>query len=329
MANATERSETPAADRSEWTITSTCRICRAAWNLAPGIIAAKANGQAVFTRQPETEEETMQAWRAALACPTGSVLAPKGLKMPEHVFPQLLAENTYRLGYNDNSTAGAHPFFIRSKAGLNFLIDGPRYVPKLVEFMEQQGGLDHVLLTHRDDVGASAKYAEHFGAPLWIHENDREASPEATNILSGYEISEPIEGVTVIPIPGHTIGSVAFLIDEKLFVGDSLNWELNEKKLWTNPLRCWDDWDMQRRSLKRLQDFHFTHVFAGHGGSIGFTHERMQAELAKCLAALEDTTWQPLTHLPNGVPIPDEWKVLWATVVPGVKTDFFAAVGKA
>jgi len=316
-------------DRSVWTITPTCRICRAAWNLAPGIIGAKEDGKAAFQRQPENDEETMQAWRAALACPTGSILAPRGLKMPDNVFPQVLAENLYRLGYNDNDTAGAHPFFIRSSAGLNFLIDGPRYVPKLVEFFEQQGGLDHVLLTHRDDVGASAKYAERFGARLWIHENDRSASPQATDILTGYAISEPIPGVTVIPIPGHTIGSVAFLIDERLFVGDSLSWELADRRLWTNPLRCWDDWDMQRRSLKRLQDFRFTYMLAGHGGSIGFPHERFQAELATCLAGLATTSWQPLTHLPNGVPIPDEWKVLWANVVPGVKKDFFAAVGSA
>lgn len=313
-------------DRSTWTITSTCRICRAAWNMAPGIIGAAANGQAVFERQPETDDELLATWRAAVACPTGSILAPRGLKMPEGVFPQLLSENLYRLGYNDNSTAGAHPFFIRTSTGLNVMVDGPRFVPKLVEFIEQQGGLDHVLLTHRDDVGASAKYAERFGARLWIHENDREASPEATDILTGYEITEPIPGVTVIPIPGHTIGSVAFLIDEKLFVGDSLNWEIATLKFWTNPLRCWDDWDMQRRSLKRLQDFRFTYLLAGHGGSIGWPHERMQAELAKCLTALQDTTWQPLTHLPHGAPIPDEWKDLWKNVVPGVKADFFAAM---
>lgn len=321
MANVTER--------EQWTITSTCRVCRAAWNMAPAIIGAGENGKAYFKRQPENEEETMQAWRAAVACPTGSILAPRGLKMPEGVFPQLLADTTYRLGYNDNSTAGAHPFFIRSSTGLNFLIDGPRYVPKLVEFFEEQGGLDHVLLTHRDDVGASAKYAERFGAPLWIHENDRSASPEATDILTGYEISEPIPGVTVIPIPGHTIGSVAFLIDGKLFVGDSLNWEIEQKKLWTNPLRCWDDWDMQRRSLRRLQDFSFNWVLAGHGGSIGLPPERMQQELATTLDELDTRTWQPLTHLPNGEPIPDEWKQLWTDVVPGVKADFFAAMTSA
>ena len=325
MANIVEQPDA-GTDRAEWTITTTCRICRAAWNMAPGMIAAGKDGKAIFVRQPETPDETMQVWRAALACPTGSILAPRGLAVPDHVFPQELAPNLYRLGYNDNATAGAHPFFIRSKAGLNFLIDGPRYVPKLVEFMEQQGGLDHVLLTHRDDVGASAKYAKRFGAKLWIHENDREASPEATDLFTGYDISEPIPGMTLIPIPGHTIGSVAFLIDERLFVGDSLNWLIDEKKLWTNPLRCWDDWDMQRRSLKRLQDFRFDFVLAGHGGSIGLPADRMQAELATCLAALEDTTWQPLTHFPNGVPIPDDMKQFWKTEVPRAKADFFAAM---
>jgi glyoxylase-like metal-dependent hydrolase (beta-lactamase superfamily II) len=186
-----------------------------------------------------------------------------------------------------------------------------------------------VLLTHRDDVGASAKYAERFGARLWIHENDRSASPQATDILTGYAITEPIAGVTVIPIPGHTIGSVAFLVDERLFVGDSLSWELDKSVLWTNPLRCWDDWDMQRRSLKRLRDFRFTFMLAGHGGSIGFPHERMQAELASALTELDKLGWQQLTHLPTGDPVPAEWHDIWTNDVPRAKADFFAAVGTA
>ncbi len=158
--------------------------------------------------------------------------------------------------------------------------------------------------------------------------NDRSSSPEATNILTGYAISEPIPGVTVIPIPGHTIGAVAFLIDEKLFVGDSLSWEWDKEKFWTSPERCWDDWDMHCRSLERLRDFRFENVFAGHGGSIGFPHERMQAELAKFLTQLEITnegmTWQPLTHLPNGKPIPDTLKQVWVDVLPRGQSRFFS-----
>src|ERR1700733_9407377 len=95
----TERDEA-AADRSAWTITSTCRRCRAAWNLAPSVIGTKPDGKAFFRQQPETAEELAESWRALVACPTGSIKAPHGLKMPEHVFPQLLAENLWRLGYN-------------------------------------------------------------------------------------------------------------------------------------------------------------------------------------------------------------------------------------
>jgi glyoxylase-like metal-dependent hydrolase (beta-lactamase superfamily II)/ferredoxin len=315
-----------AIDRSVWTITSTCRRCRAAWNLAPSVIGTGKDGKAFFRRQPETEPELMEAWRAAVACPTGSIKAPHGIKMPDGIFPQLLAENLWRLGYNDNSSAGAHPFFIRSKSGLNFMVDGPRFVPRLVKFIEEQGGLDHVLLTHRDDVGSSAKYAEHFGARLWIHENDREASPEATDILKGYEISEPIPGCTVIPIPGHTIGSVAFLIDEKLFPGDSLGWELAQSQLWTNPIFCWDDWDMQRRALRRLQDFRFDYVCAGHNYSIGFPADRMKAELDKALDMFDTLTWTPPTHLPTGAPIPEARIQERDRRVALVRADFFATL---
>lgn len=327
MANVTDADA--AVDRSAWTITSTCRRCRAAWNLAPSVIGTNDDGKAFFRRQPESEAELLEAWRAAVACPTGSIKAPHGLKLPEDVFPQLLTENLWRLGYNDNSSAGAHPFFIRSTSGLNFMVDGPRFVPKLVKFIEEHGGLDHVLLTHRDDVGSSARYAEHFGARLWIHENDRAASPEATDVLTGYDVSEPIAGCTVIPIPGHTIGSVAFLIDEKLFVGDSLGWELSAKQLWTNPIFCWDDWTMQRRSLRRLQDFRFTYVCSGHNSSIGFPHERMQSELANTLAYLDTLPWTPPTHLPTGQAIPEARIQERDRRVAFVQADFYATLAHA
>jgi len=65
------------------------------------------------------------------------------------------------------------------------------------------------------------------------------------------------------------------------------------------------------------------------GDGTATSHERMQAELASCLEAIDKLGWQYLTHLPNGVPIPDEWKDIWANDVPRVKSDFFAAVGTA
>src|SRR5262249_3249780 len=150
------------------------------------------------------------------------------------------------------------------------------YLPLIVRFIERLGGLDHVLLTHRDDVGSSERYAERFGARTWIHEDDRTAAPWATNIISGYAISEPIEGVRIIPIPGHTIGSVAFLVDgEYLFTGDSLYWDHREQQLDAFPQYCWDDWPLQVASLRRLQDESFRWILAGHGGSIDLPRDRM------------------------------------------------------
>jgi hypothetical protein len=46
-----------AIDRSTWTITSTCRRCRAAWNLAPQRHRHRQDGKAFLRRQPETEPE--------------------------------------------------------------------------------------------------------------------------------------------------------------------------------------------------------------------------------------------------------------------------------
>jgi len=166
--------------------------------------------------------------------------------------------------------------------------------------MEQQGGLDHVLLTHRDDVGASAKYAERFGAKLWIHENDREArrkrriSSPATTSRSRYRLDRHSDS-------GHTIGSVAFLIDDACR-RDSLNWLIDEKR--SGPIRCAAGTilDMQRRSLKRLQDF--ASIFCSPPrGSIDLPPDVMQAELAR---AWKPSKRRPGTAhaLPNGVPIP-------------------------
>ncbi len=129
------------AARNEWTTIPTCRRCRAAYFLAPGIIGAGPDGKAIFRRQPQTDDEVLQTWRAAIACPTGSILPPDGLKAPDHVFPQLLAENAYLLGYNDNRTAGAHPFFIRSKSGQNFLIDGPAFRTRTRRILRATGRL--------------------------------------------------------------------------------------------------------------------------------------------------------------------------------------------
>jgi hypothetical protein len=65
--------------------------------------------------------------------------------------PQDLNGGVFRLGYNANSSYGAHSYF-GVVGDVRFMIDAPRWSAHLVSWMEGNGGLDHILLTHRDDV---------------------------------------------------------------------------------------------------------------------------------------------------------------------------------
>lgn len=272
------------ADSTAWRVDTSCRRCTAAWSVAPGLIGEGPDGRARFVRQPANPDEAMDAWRALYACPANAIHAPQGMTPPAGIYPHELAEGAYRVGFNDPQAAGAQSYFIRTRSGLNLLIDGPRYMPSPAAFFERQGGLDHILLTHRDDVGGAGRYAERFGARTWIHEHDRHAAPWASDILRGDEATAPIEGVRVIPLPGHSRGSVAYLVDRTyLLTGDSLYWDHRADRLEAFPDFCWYDWDIQLRSLAKLRSEHFSWVLAGHGGSVALAPERVQAELAAML----------------------------------------------
>ena len=113
----------------------------------------------------------------------------------------------------------------------NLLIDSPRFTRNLVEPIEQLGGIADVLLTHRDDVADADRYAERFGARVWIHEADRTAAPYATDLLRGHQPATVAPGVVAVPVPGHTRGSVVYAVDDTwLFSGDSLAWSRERRR---------------------------------------------------------------------------------------------------
>jgi glyoxylase-like metal-dependent hydrolase (beta-lactamase superfamily II) len=262
----------------DWYVDDSCIDCGAARTVAPGLIV-EGGGQSVFARQPRSADELMIAWRARLLCPTASVRTETHADVPDHVFPEEMTAGVYRLGYNAKSAYGAHSFAIRRAAG-NAMVDGPRFTRAVVAQLERWGGLSDILLTHRDDVGDARRYAEHFGARVWIHEADRDAAPFADNILTGRNSVELGADLTAIPVPGHTEGSVTFLYDRRcLFTGDSLAWSFEGDDLAAHRDYCWWSWPEQRRSLARLLDYRFEWVFAGHGGSRYLPADEMHARL--------------------------------------------------
>ena len=223
------------------------------------------------------------AGRARLLCPTASVRSESHAEVPDGAFPEKMAENVYRLGFNSASSYGAHSFLIRKDSG-NAMVDAPRFTRAVTAKLEEWGGLAHILLTHRDDIADAERYAKHFGSRVWIHKADRSAARFATDILEGSAPSKIDDDVLAIPVPGHTKGSVVYLYKRCLFTGDSLAWDFETEDLDAHEDYCWYSWSEQLKSLNRLLDYPFEWVLAGHGGSKGLPASEMAARLDALLA---------------------------------------------
>ena len=277
----------PGNAQGDWYVDTNCINCKAAQTVAPGLIIER-DGQSVFARQPATAAELTLAWRARLLCPTASVRSETHAEPPDGVFPEPMTEGVYRLGYNARNSWGAHSFFIRRSRG-NAMVDAPRWTNHVVEAIAAMGGLALVLLTHRDDVADAERYAAHFGARVFIHEADHAAAPYASDIVAGRDPTPLDDDLLVIPVPGHTKGSVAYLAKgHLLFTGDSLSWSFEKNDLRASKDVCWYSWPEQTRSLQRLLDYSFDWVFAGHGGSFHLPAEHMRDRLAALVARMAE-----------------------------------------
>lgn len=260
----------PAGAPGGWFVDRRCIDCDAARHVAPGLIARNpGDGVSVFTRQPETPEEIEMAWRAVLVCPTRSV-GHVTLRRPDKpVFPQPLGDGVSRLGHNARSSFGAHSYLVQRPSG-NLMVDAPRWTREVVGPLEEMGGLTHVLLSHRDDVADAERYAAHFGARVWIHGADSDAAHYATDVIEGFDPLVVAGDVLAFPVPGHTEGSVLYLVDEHLlFSGDSLAWNPRREQLTAFRNACWFSWEEQTASLGRLAEsgVRFDRLFCGHGWS--------------------------------------------------------------
>jgi glyoxylase-like metal-dependent hydrolase (beta-lactamase superfamily II) len=268
----------PASAPGDWYIDRRCIDCGASREVAPGLIVHR-RGKSVFARQPENENEERAAWRAVLVCPTASVGTETHREQPADLFPQELAPGVYRCGYNAESSFGAHSYFVKRAEG-NILVDSPRHVGKLVKRFAELGGVSDILLSHQDDVADAERYAKDFKARVWIHEDDARAAPYATDRLRGAEPTEVRKGLLAIPVPGHTRGSVVYLLEETYcFTGDSLAWSREREDLVAFRDACWYSWSEQKNSLARLAEHRFEWVLAGHGGSVHLPPEEMRTRL--------------------------------------------------
>jgi len=269
----------PASAPGDWYIDTACIDCGASRHVAPDLIVER-HGKSVFARQPANTAERLAAWRAVLVCPTASVRSETKQPRPQTtIFPQEVTEGVWRCGFNASSSFGAHSYFAARPSG-NLLVDSPRFATELVKWFEDAGGIAHILLSHQDDVADAGKYAERFGARVWIHRDDQSAAPYATDILEGESARVIMPGLVAIPVPGHTRGSVVYLLDDRvLFAGDSLAWSIREQDLVAFRDACWYSWSALAASLAKLAGYRFEWLLPGHGWPAHLPAEEMNARV--------------------------------------------------
>ncbi|GHH63178.1 MBL fold metallo-hydrolase [Streptosporangium violaceochromogenes] len=281
------------AGEGGWHVDDRCTNCDVARQLAPGLIGEVA-GRSVILRQPGDEAETRRLHAAAHACPTRSIRRSSRLPGPEtDPFPIRLDDGLYLCGHNSQHTAGATSYLLRRPSGTVMMIDTPRWDRGLATRYERLGTVTDVLLTHRDHAAHGRRYADRFGARLWIHEGDLAAAPDADRVIRGTGPAEIAEGVIAHPLPGHTEGSVLYVADERYcFSGDSLYWSRATEDVEVFEKVTWYSIEELAASLARTAGrLRFEWLLPGHGDRRRLPPEEMSGRLRRLAARAQ--TYQP------------------------------------
>jgi glyoxylase-like metal-dependent hydrolase (beta-lactamase superfamily II)/ferredoxin len=273
----------PANVPGNFFVDSTCINCDACRQLAPETFQEREDFSSVF-HQPANKLEVHRAYQAMIACPVGSI----GLIDSDHQhwqeamasFPLRLDESLYYAGFNSDKSFGGNSYYLQHAEG-NWLIDSPRYLKHLVDAFERMGGLRYIFLTHEDDVADASRYAKRFGATRIIHRADLAAAPDAEWVIDGDRPVSVSKQVQIIPVPGHTPGSMALLYDQRyLFSGDHLWWDRDCQRLDIPQVYVWNQQDLER-STERLLDVRCEWVLPGHGDRIHLAADEMRRHLER------------------------------------------------
>ncbi|WP_437586579.1 MBL fold metallo-hydrolase [Sorangium sp. So ce1000] len=262
-----------------------CDVCR---QIAPSVfVRAPALEQSIVARQPATPDEHHRAAMALVSCPTASIgtAAPAGMVAATLAFPEPIEEDIYYCGYTSSSSYGAASYLIRRPDG-NVLVDSPRAARPLLKRIRELGGVRTLVLTHRDDVADHRIFHDTFGCDRVIHERDVDDGTALAEVkIAGLDPVALAPDLTLIPVPGHTRGSVALLFrDRVLFTGDHLFFSGELGRLHASRDVCWYSWAEQIRSMERLLQHRFTWVLPGHLRRYRAPSEdAMRAELAELI----------------------------------------------
>jgi glyoxylase-like metal-dependent hydrolase (beta-lactamase superfamily II)/ferredoxin len=258
-----------------WFVDETCIDCGTCMWLAPHAFREQGGQSAVYAQPGETDAASAAA---LVACPTASIGGPPAAaKIGVAQFPRAVAPDVWHLGYHDPSSFGATSYLVKTTAG-NVMVDVPRFAGPLVKAVEGMGGIEAIVLTHRDDVAAHEQWHDRFGAPRIIHAGDDVIG--ADQRLEGE--AGTVVGLEWFHVPGHTRGSVVYRKGDVAFTGDHLAGRGDGLTAFRGA--CWYDWGKQRESMAKMKDWEIRHVLPGHDEPWSGTPEQYRVHMRQLLA---------------------------------------------
>jgi len=275
----------------EFYVDDTCIDCETCRFVAPATFGlSDRRAQSFVHHQPAAEDDTHRAAMALVACPTGSIGTLHEVDIGKAVtsFPEVIDGDLLYCGFAAESSFGAQSYLIRRPTG-NVLVDSPRAAGPLLARLEALGGVATMVLTHRDDVADHAAFRRRFGCERILHRDDVTAgTKDVERKVKGKDPVRLADDLLLIPVPGHTRGSMALLYrDEALFSGDHLWWSAGDEALEASRSVCWYSWPDQVRSLERLLQHRFHWLLPGHGRRHrADSAEAMREEIAALLGRL-------------------------------------------
>ena len=158
--------------------------------------------KSIVHKQPEGDDEKMRAYAAMISCPVGSIrlnspdpLVKKALNLFPAPLDPVKLPGVFHLGYHAAESFGAASYLVQ-RQGVgenekyeNIMIDTPRFNERLAQGIEKEGGIEYLVLTHKDDVHDHDRWAKRFPkAKRVMHQADILRYTEEVEIkLSGKE----------------------------------------------------------------------------------------------------------------------------------------------
>lgn len=226
---------------------------------------------------------------------------PSAANVPDHQtapakLPRAVVAGIYAFAPNRN-TMGATAYLLTEPSG-NILVDCPAWDQTHQDFVQQQGGVRWLMLTHRGGIAQVKEIQQSTGCEVVIQEQEAYLLPnlDITAFNQSFEVSPTSYAVWT---PGHSPGSACFYTTVHggiLFTGRHL---LPNQQGEPIPLRIAKTfhWPRQLRSIQQLRDrFSATtlHLLCP-GANTGFLRGQRSIDRAyERLAALDLETYQQM-----------------------------------